>query len=168
MFQGTAWQFQPIFDLWTSPKFELGEFNKATFLVVLRHCELIFCLMTNPKCDLDEVEKAMIQVVVIFWFLTNRKCDFFYSIKLWFKWSNCYRKSISASWQAQNATWMTAMFIGLACHFELFSVSLPSQNATCLRSWKRWLKGSLGNFISFLASGQAQNGTWVKSKKQLF
>jgi len=81
MFQGTAWQFQPIFDLWTSPKFELGEFNKATFLVVLRHCELIFWPLTYPNCDLNEVEIAMIQVdewkFKVIFFLTVRKCDFF-------------------------------------------------------------------------------------------
>ena len=45
------------------PKSYLGEVNKATFLVVARHCELIFCLFTSPKCDLDEVEIALIQVV---------------------------------------------------------------------------------------------------------
>jgi len=44
------------------PKIDFGELNKATFPVVARHCELIFCLMTNPNCDLGEVEKAMLQV----------------------------------------------------------------------------------------------------------
>jgi len=67
-------------------KYDLGEFKKATFVVVARHCDLIFCLLTSQKCDLDEVGKAMFQVVefqfeVIFCFLTNRKCDFFKSIK---------------------------------------------------------------------------------------
>ena len=46
-----------------SQKYDFGEFNKATFLEVVRHCELIFCLMTRPKWDLDEVEKALIEVV---------------------------------------------------------------------------------------------------------
>jgi len=50
--------------------------------VVARHCELIFCLFTIPKCDLDEVEKALILVVewhieVIYSLLTNRKYYFF-------------------------------------------------------------------------------------------
>jgi len=44
-------------------KCDLGEVNKENFLVVARHCELIFCLLTSSKGDLDEVEKAMIQVV---------------------------------------------------------------------------------------------------------
>jgi len=67
-----------------SPKYNFGEFNKATFLVVVRHCELIFCLLDSPKCDLDEIVKAMIQVVewhfeVIFCLLINRKYDYFKS-----------------------------------------------------------------------------------------
>jgi len=54
----------------------LVEVKKATFLVVARHCELIFCLLTTTKCDLFEVDKPMIQVVewhfeVIFFFLSN-------------------------------------------------------------------------------------------------
>ena len=70
---------QPILGLWTRPKCYLRE---AIFLLFARHCELIFCLFTSPKCDLDEVEKAMIQVVewhfeVIYCLLTNRKCNFF-------------------------------------------------------------------------------------------
>ena len=49
--------------------------NKAKFLVIARHCELIFCLLSTPKCDFDKVEKAMIQVFechfeVIICFLT--------------------------------------------------------------------------------------------------
>jgi len=31
------------------------------FQVVARHWELIFFLLTNPKCDLGEFEKAMFQ-----------------------------------------------------------------------------------------------------------
>jgi len=49
LFQGAAWQFQPIFSLWTRPKYDFGEFNKATFLVVAGHWEHIFRLLTNPK-----------------------------------------------------------------------------------------------------------------------
>ena len=41
------------------PKSELGEFNKAPFPVVVRHCEHIFWPLTFPNCDLVEVEKAM-------------------------------------------------------------------------------------------------------------
>jgi len=78
LLQGAAWHFQHIFGLWISPKYYIGEFNKATFLVVGRYCELIFCLKTNTKCDLDEVEKTIIQVVEwhneeILCFLTNPK-----------------------------------------------------------------------------------------------
>ena len=59
MFQGTEWNFQPTMDLWACPKNELGEFNKASFLVVVRHCEHIFLPFTYPNCDLVEVVKAM-------------------------------------------------------------------------------------------------------------
>jgi len=48
LFQGPAWQFQPILSLWTIPKFDWGEVNKAIFLEVARHCDLIFCLLTIP------------------------------------------------------------------------------------------------------------------------
>ena len=41
------------------PKSEMGEFNKASFLVVVRHCEHIFWLLIYPNFDLVEVEKAM-------------------------------------------------------------------------------------------------------------
>ena len=56
---------------------------KATFLVIVGHCELIFCLLTSPKRDFDKVEKAIIQVFechfdVIICFLNNRKSDFYH------------------------------------------------------------------------------------------
>ena len=59
------------------PKSELDEFNKACFLVVIRHCEHIFWPLTYPNCDLVEVEKAMNEDVewqfkIILCFLTNR------------------------------------------------------------------------------------------------
>jgi len=52
------------------------------FLMVARHCELIFCLLTRPKCDFAVVVKSIIQVVgwyfeVIFCFMTTRNCDLF-------------------------------------------------------------------------------------------
>jgi len=61
----------------------LGEFNKATLLVVGRHCDLIFCLLINKKCFSDKVEKDMIQVFECHFlgfngFFTNRKCDFYH------------------------------------------------------------------------------------------
>ena len=49
MFQRLTWQFQLIFGLWTSQKWNLREGKKANFLVVPRHCELIFCLMTSQN-----------------------------------------------------------------------------------------------------------------------
>jgi len=63
MFQRLSLHFQIIFGFWTSTKCDVGEFKKATYLVVARQCEHIFCLLTSPKRNLDEVEKAMIQVV---------------------------------------------------------------------------------------------------------
>ena len=48
------------FRLLGQPKMRLGEGKEATFFVVARHFELIFCHYISPKCDLDEVEKAMI------------------------------------------------------------------------------------------------------------
>jgi len=63
------------FGPWTRRKCYLREIIKATFLVVARHFELIFCLSTSQKCDFGEVEKAMFQIVewhfdVFFYFLT--------------------------------------------------------------------------------------------------
>ena len=31
LFQGAEWQLKPIFRLWTSTKYDFGEFNKALF-----------------------------------------------------------------------------------------------------------------------------------------
>jgi len=64
------------------PKSELGEFNKAPFPVVVRHCEHIFWPLTFPNCDLVEVEKAMNEDVewqfkIILCFVPNRKCKYF-------------------------------------------------------------------------------------------
>ena len=41
----------------------MGEVKKSTFLVVARHCEIIFCLLMSPKCDLDEVDKTIFQEI---------------------------------------------------------------------------------------------------------
>jgi len=41
------------------PKSEFAELNKASFLVVVRHCEHIFWPLTYPNCDFVEFEKAM-------------------------------------------------------------------------------------------------------------
>ena len=64
------------------PKSEFGEFNKACFLVVVRHCEHIFCNLTYINCDLVEDEKAINEGVewqfkIILCVLPNRKCKFF-------------------------------------------------------------------------------------------
>ena len=53
--------------------------KRATFLMVARHCELIFCPLISPKCDLGEVKKAMFEVAechfeVILCYMSNRKC----------------------------------------------------------------------------------------------
>ena len=48
-----------------------------------------------------------------------------------------------------------------------FSGSEPSQNATWLRSRKRFM-GSQVTLISFSPSWRAENATWVKSKKRCF
>ena len=47
----------------TSPKCDLGDFEKVMFQMVSRPCEIIFCLLTSTKCDLGEDEKAIFQVV---------------------------------------------------------------------------------------------------------
>jgi len=87
MFQELAWNFQLIICFWCSTKCDLEEVEKATMLVVARHCEHIFCVLTSANFYLDEVEKSNILIVechfdVIFCFLTNRKHDFFKAIKV--------------------------------------------------------------------------------------
>ena len=71
MFQGLVWQFDLIFSLFTIPKCDLIEVEKAIFQGLACHFELIFGILANPKCDLGEtkrnfdffqVDKARIQV----------------------------------------------------------------------------------------------------------
>jgi len=62
-------------------KLDFGDV-KAMFQEVANHWGIIYFLLTNPKCDLCEVEKAMFQRVAY------------------------YFESFSASWQTQNATWV--------------------------------------------------------------
>jgi len=50
------------------------------FEMVASHSELIYFFLTNPKCDFCEVEKAMFQGLachfeLIFGLLANPKCD---------------------------------------------------------------------------------------------
>jgi len=50
------------------------------FQMVSNHWGLIYFLLTNPKCDFCEVEKAMFQGLachfeLIFGILANPKCD---------------------------------------------------------------------------------------------
>ena len=90
MFEQQVWQFQHISGFWISQKCGLFMF-KRIFLVVSRHCEVIFCSLTSPKCDLDEVEKEMFEIVEChfefhLWYLSNRKCKFFQVDKGQFKW----------------------------------------------------------------------------------
>ena len=94
--------YQPL-DL---PKSELDEFNKACFLVVIRHCVHIFWPLTYPNCDLVEVEKRWMKMwngnlksFYASWLTEN--ANFIKSIKRRFNWSNGTIKSYSASWSAQ-------------------------------------------------------------------
>ena len=43
------------------PKIRLWYCRESESQLVARHWELIFFLLTNPKCDFGEVEKAMFQ-----------------------------------------------------------------------------------------------------------
>jgi len=52
------WHLKVNFCLFTSPKFDFGDVEKATFQEVAWHWELIFFLMTIPKCDLRVVENV--------------------------------------------------------------------------------------------------------------
>ena len=56
----------------------------------------------------------------------------------------------------------------LACHFELIYGLLPFQNASLLRSIKRYFNGPHGTYNQFSAPGQDENATCVKSLKPLF
>ena len=69
MFQVLAWHSELILDLWTSPKRDLEEAEKAMIQVVECHFEVIFCFSTNLKCYFFQVDKAMIQVVDWHFFL---------------------------------------------------------------------------------------------------
>ena len=78
--------------------------------------------LTSTKCYLNEVDKALFQEVDRYWefifcLFTFPKCDFC-EIKI------------------QEVEWL----------FVLFFVCLPSQNATCLKSIKRFFKWSNGIF----------------------
>ena len=55
MFQGLAFHFELNL---TSLKCDLHELVKAMIQVLASHFELIFCLLTSPKYYLGEVEKA--------------------------------------------------------------------------------------------------------------
>ena len=61
--KGLAWHYQLILELWTSPKCDLDELEKAMIQVVECHSEVIFWFMTNRKCNFYHVDKATIQVV---------------------------------------------------------------------------------------------------------
>jgi len=43
-----------------NPKFDLREVEKVMFQGIAWHSQLILGLWSSPKCDLDEIEKAMI------------------------------------------------------------------------------------------------------------
>ena len=57
---------------------QFDEDEKAMIQVVANHWELIFILFSCPKCDLDEVDKALFQGDAFHFdnLLTIPKCDF--------------------------------------------------------------------------------------------
>ena len=59
MFQMDARHWELIFIILTSPKFDLGEVEKATFQGLPCHFELIFGHLLIAKCELVEVENSM-------------------------------------------------------------------------------------------------------------
>ena len=64
----------------TSPKLDLGEFEKEMFQEVARHWELIFFLLTSPKCYFGKFGKETFQgfpchFELIFGFLNIAKCE---------------------------------------------------------------------------------------------
>ena len=61
MCQRLAWHSQFILGLWTRPKCDLDEVEKAMIQVVKCHFEVIFCLLTNRNCNF-KVDKTTIQV----------------------------------------------------------------------------------------------------------
>ena len=90
----------------------LGRIKKATFLVVAKQWELIFCVINTPKFDFVEVEKAMFQV------------------------TPCTGNSFPSYWTRQNSTWVMSRrrcIKGSHVSLSSFSASIPSQNANWLR-----------------------------------
>ena len=59
MFQVVARHWVQIFFLLTRSKCELGEVEKALFLGLALHFQLIFGLWTSPKFDLSDVKKRI-------------------------------------------------------------------------------------------------------------
>ena len=137
MFKGSLDFFRPLDQL----KMRLGSRKKATFLVVARQWELIFCVMNSPKCDFHEVEKAMIQVFeVIFCFLATPKFDFVEVEKAMVQVTPCTGNPYPSYWTRQNVTWGMSRrrcFKGSHVTSNSFSASCPSQNANLLRSKTR-------------------------------
>ena len=56
-----------LFCMFTIPKCDLFEVDKAIFQVVEWHFESIFCLLSSPKCDVVEVEKAVSSAIMTLW-----------------------------------------------------------------------------------------------------
>jgi len=129
------------------------------FQLVARHCELIFCLFTSPKYHLGEDEKAIIQLVarnctLISCLLISSKCDLVRSKNRCFKGSHCTFNSFSVSCPTQNAK--KRCFKRSPGTANIFSDIWSAQNATCMNLIKGYFKGSHGTSNQFSAPGPAQ------------
>ena len=87
LLQGARWPCELVFSLLASQKCDLGEVEKTMLRGVCLAGKPIFSLLGGTKCDLEEVEKTMIQGV------------------------KGSRKSFSAFWPTQNATWMMCVYV---------------------------------------------------------
>ena len=99
------------------PKSELDEFNKACFLVVLRHCGHIFwpwptqiAIWLKSKKRWMKMWNGNLKSFYASWLTEN--ANFIKSIKRRFNWSNGTIKSYSASWCAQISS---SMMSGKQC-----------------------------------------------------
>ena len=123
MIQVVANHGELIFFLLTSPKWDLGEVEKANFQGVAWHFDLILDVLTKPNFDLREVEKAMFQglawhsqLILDLW--TSQKCDLKWK-KRCFKVSNGIHNLFWAFGLAQNAIWMKSKSDDLICRMSL-------------------------------------------------
>ena len=169
------------------------------FQVVTRHLELVFFLLTSPKFELGEFEKVMFQGVAWHfelispsWSAQNATCV--RSKKRCFKVSNGILNLFSASGLAENAIWWRRIsdyssgrqslgthyllltspkcdlgevvkdtFQGIACHFELSSGFVTIPKCDLGEFEKAMFQGLEWHSQIFSDSGLAENAIcWIR------